>query len=284
MQITDVFSKDLFRGKTVFVTGGGSGINLGIAKNFAAVGASIGICGRSQERLDGAAAELREFGNPVFAEPADVRDYAALEGVITRAGETLGSINVLIAGAAGNFPASAEAISPNGFKSVLDIDVLGSFHAARAAFPQLKETRGSITFISAGQAFQPYPYQAHVGAAKAGVDMLMRDLAVDWGRHGIRANSIAPGPIAGTEGMNRLAPGEAIQQKLARAVPLQRLGSVDDIGQVAVFLASPLASYVTGTVLVADGGQNLLGSGMWAALAMGAMGKDRVTGSPSHPR
>jgi NAD(P)-dependent dehydrogenase (short-subunit alcohol dehydrogenase family) len=267
--IDDIFPKDLFRGKTVFVTGGGSGINLGIAKNFATVGASIALCGRSQERLDGAAAELRALGAPVYAAAADVRDYAALETAMDGAKEALGPIHVLVAGAAGNFPASAEALTPNGFKSVVDIDLLGSFHAARAAFPQLKETRGSLIFISAGQAFQAYPFQAHVGAAKAGVDMLMKDLAVDWGKYGIRANSIAPGPIADTEGMRRLAPGEGTQQKLAAVVPLRRLGSVDDIGQVAVFLASPLASYVTGTVLVADGGQNLLGSGMWASLAMG---------------
>ena len=253
MTIGEIFPKDLFRGKTVFVTGGGSGINLGIAKNFAAVGASLAICGRTQERLDGAAAELRALGATVFAETADVRDYAALEGVMQRAKDALGPIHVLVCGAAGNFPASAEAITPNGFKAVVEIDLLGSFHAARAAFSQLKETRGSIIFISAGQAFQAYPYQAHVGAAKAGVDMLMKDLAVDWGKYGIRANSIAPGPIEDTEGMRRLAPGEGAKTKLAAAVPLRRLGTVDDIGQVAVFLASPLASYVSGTVLVADG-------------------------------
>jgi NAD(P)-dependent dehydrogenase (short-subunit alcohol dehydrogenase family) len=267
--INDVFPKDLFRGKTVFVTGGGSGINLGIARNFAAVGASLAICGRTQERLDGAAAELRALGANVFAETADVRDYAALEGVMQRAKDALGPIHVLVCGAAGNFPASAEAITPNGFKAVVEIDLLGSFHAARAAFAQLKETRGSIIFISAGQAFQAYPYQAHVGAAKAGVDMLMKDLAVDWGKYGIRANSIAPGPIDDTEGMRRLAPAEGAKAKLAAAAPLRRLGTVDDIGQVAVFLASPLASYVSGALLVADGGQNLLGSGMWAAIAMG---------------
>jgi NAD(P)-dependent dehydrogenase (short-subunit alcohol dehydrogenase family) len=266
--IGEIFPKDLFRGKTVFVTGGGSGINLGIAKNFAAVGASLAICGRTQERLNGAAAELRALGATVFAETADVRDYAALEGVMQRAKDALGPIHVLVCGAAGNFPASAEAITPNGFKAVVEIDLLGSFHAARAAFSQLKETRGSIIFISAGQAFQAYPYQAHVGAAKAGVDMLMKDLAVDWGKYGIRANSIAPGPIEDTEGMRRLAPGEGAKTKLAAAVPLRRLGTVDDIGQVAVFLASPLASYVSGTVLVADGGQNLLGSGLWAGIAM----------------
>lgn len=269
MAITDVFSRDLFAGKHVFVTGGGSGINLGIAKNFAAVGAKIGMCGRSQERLDGAAAELRELGAAVFARSADVRDYAALESAMSGARDVLGPISTLVCGAAGNFPASAETISPNGFKSVIDIDLLGSFHACRAAFEQLKETRGSIVFISAGQAFTPYPYQAHVGAAKAGVDMLMRDLAVDWGKFGIRANSIAPGPIDDTEGMRRLAPSEAGKAKLAKVVPLGRFGHVDDIGNVAVFLASPLASYVTGTVLVADGGQNLLGSGIWFAAAMG---------------
>jgi NAD(P)-dependent dehydrogenase (short-subunit alcohol dehydrogenase family) len=182
-----------------------------------------------------------------------------------------GPISTLVCGAAGNFPASAEAISPNGFKAVIDIDLLGSFHACRAAFDQLKETRGSIVFLSAGQAFTPYPFQAHVGAAKAGVDMLMRNLAVDWGKYGIRANSVAPGPIDGTEGMRRLAPTGEGKAKMAKLVPLGRFGSVDDIGAVAVFLASPLASYVTGTVLVADGGQNLLGSGVWFATAMGAL-------------
>lgn len=269
MAITDIFSASLFAGKHVFVTGGGSGINLGIAKNFAAVGANISICGRSQERLDGAAAELRALGAAVFTQSADVRDYAALEAAMLGAKETFGPITTLVCGAAGNFPAPAEKISPNGFKSVIDIDLIGSFHAARAAFEQLKESRGSIVFISAGQAFQPYPLQAHVGAAKAGVDMLMKDLAVDWGRYGIRANSIAPGPIDDTEGMRRLAPGDGVKEKLASLVPLRRLGHVDDIGGVAVFLASPLASYVTGTVLVADGGQNLLGSGYFLATAMG---------------
>ena len=156
MSITDIFSKDLFAGKTVFVTGGGSGINLGIAKNFATVGASIAICGRTQERLDGAAAELRALGATVFAEAADVRDYPALESVIERARETLGPIVALVAGAAGNFPAPAEALSPNGFKAVVDIDLLGSFHAARgvsavkgnARFDHLYFGRSSFSSVS----------------------------------------------------------------------------------------------------------------------------------------
>ncbi|GAC1518941.1 MAG: SDR family oxidoreductase [Vulcanimicrobiaceae bacterium] len=268
MTIAEIFAPTLFAGAHVFVTGGGSGINLGIAKNFAAVGANVSLCGRSQERLDGAASELRELGAQVFTQTADVRDYAALEAALHGARDAFGPITTLVCGAAGNFPASAETISPNGFKAVVDIDLVGSFHACRAAFEQLKETRGSIVFVSAGQAFQAYPHQAHVGAAKAGVDMLMKDLAVDWGRYGIRANSIAPGPIDDTEGMRRLAPARGAKERLAAIVPLRRLGHVDDIGQIAVFLASPLASYVTGTVVVADGGQNLLGSGAWFATAM----------------
>jgi len=269
MDITQILPKDLFADTTVFVTGGGSGINLGIAKTFAKLGARVAICGRSQERLDGAAVELRALGGDVFAQAADVRDFAALEAAMTGAKDALGPIGVLVVGAAGNFPAPAERLSPNGFKSVVDIDLLGGFNSCRAAFAQLKETKGSITFISAGQAFIPYAFQAHVGAAKAGVDNLMRNLALEWGKYGIRVNSIAPGPIENTEGMRRLAPSETFKQKFVDLIPLQRLGQVEDIGNVAAFLASPLASYVSGTLLVADGGQNLLGSGVWAALAMG---------------
>jgi NAD(P)-dependent dehydrogenase (short-subunit alcohol dehydrogenase family) len=262
MDITSYFAPGLFTGKTVFVTGGGSGINLGIAKNFAALGASVGICGRTQEKLDAAAAGLRELGAKVFAATADVRDMAALESALARSRDELGPVDVLVAGAAGNFLCPAEQLSANGFKTVVDIDLLGSFNASRAAFEQLKATRGSIIFISAGQAFMPYAFQLHVAAAKAGIDMMMRNLALEWGRHGIRVNSIAPGPIAGTEGMKRLASPQALEQ-ITRAVPLGRLGTVDDIGQLAVFLASPLASYVTGTLVVADGGQNLPGSALF---------------------
>ena len=272
MTIQDFFPKDLFAGKTVFVTGGGSGINLGIARNFAVLGAHVAICGRNREKLDAAAGELGSLGAKVCAEVADVRDFAALEAAMAKTRAELGPISVLVAGAAGNFPCAAEALSPNGFKSVVDIDLLGTFNASRAAFEQLKETKGSIIFISAGQAFIPYAWQAHVGAAKAGVDNLMRNLAMEWGRYGIRVNSIAPGPIGGTEGMRRLGP-EELHEQFKRAIPLGRFGTVDDIGQLAAFLASPLASYITGSLIVADGGQNLPGSGVWLSILAGAMGK-----------
>jgi NAD(P)-dependent dehydrogenase (short-subunit alcohol dehydrogenase family) len=275
MDIASYFSKDLFKGKTVFVTGGGSGINLGIAKNFVALGANIAICGRTQEKLDNAAVELRALGAKVCTVVADVRDMAALEAAFAKSEAELGPMNVLVAGAAGNFICPAEQLSANGFKTVIDIDLIGAFNASRAAFEQLKKTKGSIIYISAGQAFMPYAYQLHVGAAKAGIDNMMKNLALEWGKHGIRCNSIAPGPIEGTEGMRKLSSPEATKQ-LVNAIPLRRMGTVDDIGQAAVFLASPLATYISGTLLVVDGGQNLPGSALFnmgAEQMMAAMPK-----------
>ena len=274
MIITDYLPNDLFKGKVVFVTGGGSGINLGIARNFASLGADIGICGRTAEKLEAARGELEALGARVTTAVADVRYFDDLARAFDKTKEELGPIHTLVCGAAGNFLAPAEHLSAHGFKAVVDIDLLGSFNASRAAFEQLKQTRGVILFISAGQAFTPYFAQAHCGAAKAGIDNLMRNLALEWGRFGIRSNSIAPGPIEGTEGMRRLAPGDdAFHAQLQQAIPLGRYGTVDDIGQAAVFLSSPLATYVTGTCVVVDGGQNLPGSGIYGQMIMEAMAK-----------
>uniref|UniRef100_UPI0038B8B9D5 SDR family oxidoreductase n=1 Tax=Paraburkholderia xenovorans TaxID=36873 RepID=UPI0038B8B9D5 len=262
MLVTRYLSNDLFAGKTVFITGGSSGINLGVAKNFAALGAQVAICGRTQEKLDTAATELRALGATVCPIVADVRDFAALEAAFARSKAELGPMDVLVCGAAGNFLAPAEKLSANGFKTVIDIDLLGAFNASRAAFEQLKETQGAIIYISAGMAYMPHAFQVHVGAAKAGIDMLMRNLALEWGRYGIRTNSIVPGPIEGTEGMKRLLSAERYEE-FVNAIPLRRMGTVDDIGQSAVFLASPLASYISGCVMVCDGGQNLAGSALF---------------------
>lgn len=277
MIVQDLLARDLFRGRTVFVTGGGSGINLGIAKNFAALGADLAICGRTQARLDAAAGELRALGARVCAIAADVRDCAALEAALNRTRDELGPVSVLVSGAAGNFVVPADKLSPNGFKTVIDIDLLGSFHAARAGFEQLRATRGSLIFISAGMALIPHAFQAHVGAAKAGIDMLMKNLAIEWGPHGIRCNSIVPGPIEGTEGMKRLLDPK-LAEPFLQHVPARRMGSVDDIGQAAVFLASPLASYITGCVLVCDGGQHLAGSAPFNAAAAQMLAADPGAG------
>jgi len=257
----DVLPHDLFSGKTVFVTGGGSGINLGIARSFAELGASIGMCGRSQERLDAAAAGLRDFGAKVSATSADVRVPEQLQSAMNVSRDALGDIDILVCGAAGNF-VQGENLSFNGFKTVIDIDLVGSFNASRIAFEQLKRTRGSIIFITAPMAHMAHAYQAHVGPAKAGVEMLMKNLALEWGPYGIRSNSIIPGFIEDTEGMRRIS-SDADSRNFIQSIPLRRLGMRHEIGQAALFLSSPLAAYITGTSLWVDGGQALSGSGFF---------------------
>lgn len=260
--MTSIFRDGLHAGRHVFVTGGSSGINLRIAEAFGRAGAKVSLLARKQDKLDAAVTLLRGQSTQVSAYSADVRDYAAVDAAMATAVSTFGPIDVLVCGAAGNFPAPAMAMSSNGFKAVLDIDVLGTFNACRAAFEKLKTPGASVINISAPQASVPYPMQAHVCAAKAGVDMLTRTLAMEWGGAGVRVNSISPGPIDETEGMSRLAGDDAARAKLSARLPLQRFGTKDDIANVALFLASDAASYVTGSVYACDGGMQLVGGAL----------------------
>lgn len=258
------FRDDLLQGKTAFITGGTSGINLAIAQRLAKAGAKVAVLGRKAEKAQAAAATLGPHGRWFSA---DVRDYGALAGAMAEVAREWGTIDILVNGAAGNFPAPAVGMSANGFKAVIDIDVLGTFNSCRAAFEHLTKPGASVISISATQAFIPAPMQAHVCAAKAGVDMITRVLAMEWGPAGIRVNSLAPGPIAGTEGMARLAPDEAAHARVASMIPLGRFGSTEEMAEIALFLCSPAASFITGSVLVADGGQSLNGYGaMFAGL------------------
>lgn len=261
-----VFRDGLLAGKVAFISGGSSGINLGIAEAFVKAGAKVAINGRNVEKLEGAVKGLQAHGDAMGV-AADVRDFAAVSQALQKVRDAFGEIDILVCGAAGNFPAPVAALSSNGFKAVMDIDVLGTFHIARVAFDHLRKPGACIINISAPQAYLPMAMQAHVCAAKAGVDMLTRVLAIEWGGVGVRVNSITPGPIDDTEGMRRLAPSEEGRQKIIDALPLQRFGKKEDIAQLALFLASPAASYITGSIMVCDGGQSLLGGGaLMAAL------------------
>jgi len=254
-----VLKDGLYRDKHVFITGGSSGINLGIAEAFGALGARVSINGRKVDKLEAAVASLKARGIEAQGFSADVRDYAQVNQMLGAAVDAFGPLHVLVCGAAGNFPAPAVGLSTNGFKAVVDIDLVGTFNAARAAFERLEKPGACIIAISAPQAGVPYPMQAHVCAAKAGVDMLVKTLAMEWGPAGVRVVSIWPGPIDGTEGMERLAGDAASRKQVEASMPLLRFGTKAEVAELACFLASDGARYCTGGVYTVDGGMALVG-------------------------
>lgn len=252
----DIYKDDILRGHVALVTGGGSGICKGIARAYAKLGCEVAITSRKQDALDAAAADISaETGRDVLAVAADVRDASALAAVVARTVERFGKLDTLVNGAAGNFLAPAAALSPNGFKTVVDIDLLGTFNGAKAAFEALRASGdGFVLNVTATLHYHGTPLQIHASAAKAGVDAVTRTLAVEWGQFGIRVVGIAPGPIGDTEGMRRLAPGQAAELA-KKLIPMARFGTIEEIAAAAVYLRSAAAAYVTGEVLVVDGGQ-----------------------------
>lgn len=250
---------DLLKGRNVFISGGSSGINFAIADMCASLGANLLVAARNESNLLNAIERLCRHGTKVMHAVADVRDRDAVRAAFDHGVGELGGVDAAICGAAGNFLAPAETISTNGFRAVMDIDLLGSFHWAQAAHAHVRTSRGSILFVSAGQSETPFAMQAHVTAAKAGVDQLMRTLAVEWGAQGIRVNSIVPGPTAGTEGMKRLAElvGEDVWTSM---IPLGRFAELDEIARMAAVLISPISSFVNGAQIVVDGGMMLSGA------------------------
>lgn len=254
-----IFVDGILRDHVAFVTGGGTGITGGVARAMAEAGASVALVSRRLEHLEPAAAAINENGGKAIAVAADVRNAEEVERAVATTVEHFGKLDIVVNGAAGNFLCKPEELSPNGFGTVVDIDLKGTFNVCRVAFQQLKEHRGQILNISATLHYGGTPMQLHVSAAKAGVDALTRNLAVEWGRYGIRVNAIAPGPIAETEGMKRLVP-EPIKDRLQKNIPLGRFGKIKDIEHAAVFLCSDAASFINGLVVVVDGGHWLTGT------------------------
>src|SRR5687767_7824312 len=248
-----IFTDGILKGHVAFVTGGGTGITGGVARALAEAGAAVALVSRNMDHLQPAADAINQKGGKAIAVAADVRQPEAIEAAVDATVEQLGKIDIVVNGAAGNFLCNAEQLSPNGFGAVVDIDLKGTFNVCRAAFEQLKEHRGQILNISATRHYLGTPMQLHVSAAKAGVDALTRNLAVEWGRYGIRVNAIAPGPIEDTEGMMRLVP-ETVRERLRKTVPLGRFGRIADIEKAALFICSEAGSFINGEVLVVDGG------------------------------
>lgn len=241
-------------GKTAFVAGGSSGINLGIAKRFAAAGANVVLISRSPEKIEAAAEEVSTFGKRAIGIAADVRDYAAVEAALKRTFDEFGPIDIVLSGAAGNFVAPALGMSANGFKTVVDIDLIGTFNVLRASFEFLRRPGASLISITAGQAERASLFQAHVCAAKAGINMLTKCLALEWGPAGVRVNAISPGPIADTEGMARLATTPEAEERVKSRNAMRRYGLKDEIADMALFLSSDKAAYVNGAIVPVDGG------------------------------
>jgi len=256
----ETFQSDILAGQVAYVAGGSEGINFGIAQRLSDFGASVAIVSRTPEKVEQAAKTIDDSGGTAIGIAADVRDYDAIAASIEQTVEKLGKLDIVISGAAGNFVAPAHKISSNGFKTVMDIDLLGTFNVFRAAVEHVGENGASMIAISAPQSSNPHPNQAHVCAAKAGVDILTKSLALEWGQRGIRVNAIVPGPIDGTVGMEKLTPTPEARQALENALPLKRYGTKQEVGDLALFLCSDAARYITGAIVPCDGGILLIGS------------------------
>jgi 2,4-dienoyl-CoA reductase [(3E)-enoyl-CoA-producing], peroxisomal len=248
-----LYRPGLLRGKTAFVTGGGTGICRGIALALAQAGADVAITSRKQEHLDPTVDDLKRSGVRAMGVAGDVRDPAAVDAVVRAVGERLDGIDILVNGAAGNFVCLAENLSPNGFGTVVDIDLKGTFNVSRAALPYLKARRGNVLNISATLQLLGTVGQTHASAAKAGIDALTRGLAAEWGPYGIRVNGLAPGPVEGTEGVRRLTTPKS-RAMIQDHCPLGRLATIEEVASAAVFLCSEASAFITGVTLVIDGG------------------------------
>ena len=253
-----MYASDLLRGRTIVVTGGGSGLGAEMARRFAELGAQAVLLGRRQEKLDEVAAQIRAAGGTAIAMACDIRDAAAVE----RAATHVGPVDGLVNNAAGNFLAAAEDLSPNGFRAVVDIVLNGTFHCTSAfGKKMIAASRGSIVNIVTTYAWTGSAFVLPSACAKAGVLAMTRSLAVEWAAYGIRVNAIAPGPVHTEGAFSRLMPDPQLTEMAKNRIPLKRFGTPREIADAAVFLLSDGAAYVTGDCLTVDGGEWLKNGG-----------------------
>ncbi|KAK0642009.1 hypothetical protein B0T16DRAFT_420875 [Cercophora newfieldiana] len=267
--LSPVWADGIFANRVLFITGGAGSIGSGQTRALVHLGANACIIGRSVEKTEKAAKEIalvRPGAKVLGIGNVDVRNFDSLKAAADRCVKELGSIDYVIAGAAGNFIAPISGLSPNAFKAVIDIDTIGTFNTIKATIPYLIEsasrnpnpnpsgtTGGRLLSTSATFHYTGMPLQSHVSAAKAAIDSLMGNVALEYGPFGVTANSLAPGAIAGTEGMARLASSELTQKGQTKGIPSGRWGTVRDIADATVYLFSDAGNYVNGTTLIVDG-------------------------------
>jgi NAD(P)-dependent dehydrogenase (short-subunit alcohol dehydrogenase family) len=255
-----MFKNDTLAGKTILVTGGGSGLGLAMAKAFSKLGARVAICGRNEDRLTSAAGVIGESGNPVYTAAVDVRDYEAVSDMMDGIESNFGALNGLVNNAAGNFLFPSEDLSPNAFKTVVDIVLHGTFNCTQQFGKRLIDSgkSGTIlnivtTYTQTGSAFV-----LPSACAKAGVLAMTNSLAAEWAEYKIRVNSIAPGPFPTEGAWTRLMPDPKIEEAYLKKIPAGRYGEHDELANLAVFLMSDLSPYITGECVTIDGGESLM--------------------------
>ena len=258
-----MFDVQLLKGKTIIVTGGGTGLGKSMATRFAELGANLVITSRRQNVIDETAKILREHGGKVLAISCDVREPDQVESMVNKTVEEFGTIDILLNNAAGNFISPTENLSSNAFKTIVDIVLNGTFHCTQAVGKVMRENKsGVILNIVTTYAWTGSGYVVPSACAKAGVLALTRSLAVEWAKYGIRTVAIAPGPFPTKGAWSRLAPpGLGIQKKMTNRIPLKRVGEHIELANLATYLISDQAAYINGEVVTIDGGEWLKGAG-----------------------
>ena len=258
-----MFDAKLLMGKNIIVTGGGTGLGKSMATRFAELGANLVITSRREGVISEAAKELQKSGGKVVAIPCDVRDPEQVEAMVEQTVKELGSVDILLNNAAGNFISPTENLSPNAFKTVIDIVLNGTFHCTQAAGKVMRKNKsGIILNIVTTYAWTGSGYVVPSACAKAGVLAMTRSLAVEWAKYGIRTVAIAPGPFPTKGAWSRVAPpGLGIDKKMKARIPLKRVGEHIELANLASYLISDQAAYINGEVVTIDGGEWLQGAG-----------------------